>query len=266
MPSILANGRTFFFEQIGVGDPVVFVSGLGGDHRAFAVAVRRIAKARRAISIDNRDSGQSDIATERYSTEDLADDLAAVVEALELPPVHLVGQSLGGLIAQHVALRHPECVRSLTLVSAHAGSNAWKKAVVASWVELKRSGDAASFARATLPWLVAPEFYEHSTAQILGMIRFAERNEWPQNADAFARQAFAASTHEVRVRLAEIKVPTLVLTGEFDLVNPPGISRELADLIEGSRFQVLAGVGHLPHVENVGTFLEALEGFLDEMS
>ncbi len=265
MPSILANGRTFFFEEIGSGDPVIFVSGLGGDHRAFAVPVRRIAKTRRALSIDNRDSGQSDRAAEPYSTEDLAGDLAAIIVALELPPVHLVGQSLGGLIAQHVALCHPNCVRSLTLVSTHAGSTAWKKAVVASWVELKRSGDAASFVRATLPWLVAPAFYEQGAAQIQGMIRFAERNEWPQDADAFARQAFAASTHEVRDRLGEIKVPTLVLNGEFDLVNPIVISRELADRIASSRFQVLTGVGHLPHVENVGTFLEALEGFLDTL-
>ena len=266
MPLILANGRTFFIEEIGAGDPVVFVSGLGGDHRAFAVPVRRIAKTWRALSIDNRDSGQSDRATESYSTENLADDLAAVVDALKLPPVHLVGQSLGGLIAQHFALRHPHCVRSLTLVSSHAGSNAWKKAVVASWVELKRVVEAADFARATLPWLVAPAFYEHGAEQIQGMIRFAQRNEWPQDADAFARQAFAASTHELRDRLGELKVPTLVLNGEFDLVNPVSISRELADRIAGSRFQVLKGVGHLPHVENVGTFLEALEGFLLELS
>ena len=265
MPTVLVNGLKLFFEDLGTGTPVVFVSGLGGDHRAFAVAMRRLGRTYRAITFDNRDSGQSERATTTYSTADLAEDLAGLLAAIQVESAHFVGQSLGGLIAQQLALRHPSLVRSLTLVSTHSGSNAWKKAVIASWVALKRTSGPDAFARGTLPWLVAPSFYENALAQIEGIVRFADRNEWPQDGDAFERQAQAASTHDLRDRLGKINVPTLVLTGEFDIVNPPAVSRELADRIPNARFQLLKGVGHIPHVENVGDFLDAIEAFLNEV-
>ncbi len=145
MPKVLANGRHFFYEEFGHGAPVVFLSGLGGDHRAFAVPMRAFGKTFRAVALDNRDVGRSDRSTESYATADLADDVAAWADVIGLPPAHYIGQSLGGLIAEELALRHPERVRSLTLVSTHAGSSPWKKAVVDSWVLLKQRTNAAEF-------------------------------------------------------------------------------------------------------------------------
>src|SRR5262249_42883886 len=135
MPKIVVQDRSFDYEEVGSGvEALVLLSGLGGDHRAFAGAQRYFGGRFRTLSIDGRYVGQSDRAATPYATADLADDLAGCLDALDAIPAHVIGHSLGGLVAQELALRYPNAVNSLTLVSTHAGSDGWLKAVLDSWV------------------------------------------------------------------------------------------------------------------------------------
>jgi 3-oxoadipate enol-lactonase len=263
MAYVTVGQNRLFVEDSGAGEAIVLLSGLGGDHRAFAVTSRALAARYRVVAIDARDSGQSTRTESRYTTADLADDVAACMTSLGIRSATVLGHSLGGLIAQQFAFRHPDRLAGLILVSSHASTSPWKRGLVDSWIILKRRVDAAEFARCTLPWLVGPAFF-NNPGLVEGMVRFAEKNPIPQEAEAFERQAAAAIAHDSRPQLGSIQAPALVISGMADLVNPPTVAADLAALIPGAGLILLEGVGHLPHIEDGPAFRGAVEAFLAE--
>src|SRR5947208_13219433 len=138
MPTISSRGLDLHYADMGHGTPLVFLNGLAGDHLYWMGQFRAFARRFRCLAFDNRDSGQSSYPAEPYSIPDLAEDVAHVLTTLDLSPAHVVGLSLGGMIAQELALRHPQRVRSLVLVGTVARADAWFTATLDAFGLIRR--------------------------------------------------------------------------------------------------------------------------------
>jgi pimeloyl-ACP methyl ester carboxylesterase len=262
MPHVHHHGFTLHYTEAGKGQPVVFLNGLAGDGLYWKGQVRTFADRFRCLALDNRDAGQSSYAAASYTMADLAGDVLGVLQALDVPPAYLVGLSLGGMIAQHVALADPRRVRGLFLVGTLARADAWFNATLDMYSDLRRQvADTPAFFEALLPWLVSHRFFESST-KVEWLRAFLHQHPYPQRSEGFFRQFEAMREHDVVDRVKAIDCPVLVAVGEDDAIVPPRYARHLAGAIRQARLEVLPGVGHAPPIEDPRGFNRLLADFL----
>ena len=260
MPHADANGQRLYYEEHGEGEPLILVMGLSGDHVAWTLQVHEFAKRFRVISFDNRDVGQSSLAESDYEIADMADDTLALAEALGIDSFHLLGMSMGGAIAQEVALRAPDRVRTLTLAVTYGGSAVG---------ELRTRTWGAAALRATKEEHVdelmlrgySEEFFENEK-MARRMRQLILDNPYPQPPEAFVRQLAASGRHDARDRLGELTMPVHVIAAERDWQVPPWKSHELADLIPGAELTVIERAPHLVNVERADDFNRVVLEFL----
>lgn len=253
------GGITIAYRDVGSGAPVLLLTGLGGAGRAWGDQVDRFAARYRTIVPDHRGTGDSSKPEDGYTISALAGDMAGLVRMLGCGPVHVVGSSTGGAMAQLMAIDHPDTVRSLVLVSSWAGPDAYferqfsvRKAV------LERQGVAA-YTNTSALFLFAPAFARTDPATVQAWVDGVAGR--PADPLIMARRIDMIRAHDARSRLATIDAPTLVLVGADDICTPVALSEELAGLVPGARLQIVPG-GHLIYKERPEAFFDAVDGFL----
>ena len=262
MPTVELSRVRLFYAEKGAGDPVVFLNGLSGDHGYWMGQLRAFARRYRCLAVDNRDVGQSSYATEAYTIRDMAGDVMELLAHLRVPPVHLVGLSMGGMIAQELALARPDLVRSLALVSTLARADDWFRGTLEAFGLIRRQvPNTASFFEAILPWWVSYRFFD-APERAAWLRWLLHQNPFDQRLDGFLRQLQAIARHDAFERLPSLACPVLLLVGEDDSVAPPRYTRQLHDRIPHGRVLILPEVGHAPPIENPGQFNASLAEFL----
>jgi pimeloyl-ACP methyl ester carboxylesterase len=257
----LADG-TLFYEEKGQGEPLLFLNGLSGDHLYWRGQLRAFHKHYRCLAIDNRDVGQSSYAAAPYSIRDLAEDVLQLMDQVALPPAHVVGLSMGGMIAQEVALAARQRVRSLILVDTLARADEWFRGTLRTFELIRRHvADTGAFFDAILPTWVSHRFFDESD-RVSWLRALLRQNPYPQRLDAFLRQLDALGRHDTRDRLPRLACPVLVMVGEDDCIAPPRYSRHIQELVPHAQLVVLSGVGHAPPIEDSGQFNARLTEFL----
>jgi 3-oxoadipate enol-lactonase len=263
MPKISVDGMDIFYEVQGDGQPLLLIAGFACDHTNWFKVSHALASRYRVIVFDNRGVGQSSSIDTAVSIRQLAADAAGLVDAMGLGPVHLAGHSMGGMIAQELALAQPEKVKSLVLLSTCAQVDERGRAIIESWGELPRRLDAATATRLVLPWIYTSAFFAKPGA-IEQVIEQIVANPFPPSEQAIYNQSRALSTHNTADRLSAFDCPTLVVVGREDILVPVAFSEQLVRGIRGAELVVLEQTGHGLLIESPDEVANAMLKFLSQ--
>ena len=257
----MPTAEGLYYEEAGEGEPLLMVMGLGTDHFGWMLQVPEFSKHYRVITFDNRDVGQSKQTDEPYEIADMARDALALADHLELDTFHLLGMSMGGAIAQEMALMAPERLRTLTLVVTFGGGGNWGVERARLWAEIRGMIDHDTHLDWLLLFGMSEEFYA-APERVEYSKQLMRANPHPQSQEAFQRQVQASGRHEARERLPEISVPTHVIGAEHDTLVPVWKSKEIAELIPGATYSVMPRAPHALNMERAQEFNEMVLGWL----
>jgi 3-oxoadipate enol-lactonase len=234
-----------YYESRGRGPAVLLVMGLGMTLNAWWRTVPVLAASFRVLAFDNRGIGRSEPARLPFSVGQMADDAVAVLDAAGEEAAHVYGISLGGMVAQEIALRHPDRVRALVLGATTPGGSRSTPPGEATLSFLAR---AAAMGPEETAWASVPYIYAERTRRRHGeriAADIARRVQSPTDSLAYGRQVSAAAAHSTAARLEHIAAPTLVVHGAEDVVVPPENGRVIAEGIPGAELRLWPRAGHL---------------------
>src|SRR5262245_33468329 len=220
MPKIRAGNITMNYEQQGSGEPLVLIPYLAADNACYAFQVADYAKHFTCISVDPRGAGGTDKPAGPYSTELFADDIAAFIQSIGIGRAHVAGLSLGAATGMWLAAKYPDRVKSLSLHSGWAKTDAFLKVVVQGWQTIAKGLGSVTemVVQGIFPWCFTPELYVAKPDYIESLAAFV-RGRPTQPLDAFLHQSNAVIGHDAESQLGKISAPTQITFGRHDIVT-----------------------------------------------
>lgn len=261
MPTVPIRDINVYYEEAGKGTPLILLMGLGGDIQGWARQVQDFAPHFRVITPDNRGAGRTSSPDRPYGMTQMAGDVSGLMDRLGISKAHVAGYSMGGAVAQELALAEPAKVEKLVLINTLASIEGYVRSVLQAWMGARRSNMSRELlARLAACWTYSPELLDDE-ARFERAIANSLANPFAQQDHAFLRQASALLAHDTTSRLGALKAPTLVLHAEQDALIPPRNGEQLASLIPGARLSILPG-GHVGPMEHRKEYNEAILEFL----
>jgi pimeloyl-ACP methyl ester carboxylesterase len=244
MPTVEVNGIALHYVEAGSGDPLLLIMGFGGDHLAWAFQAPEFSARYRVISFDNRGAGQSSVPDSPYTTRLMAADAVGLLDVLGVERAHVLGVSMGGMIAQEVALNHPARVRSLQLHCTCARPDAYILALMEVWRGVRAKSTLEEWLRTVALWLFSAVTYARRPEFVEAVIQTGLANPYPFSLTGFVRQGEAVRSHDTLGRLPTLACPTLVSVAEHDILVPPRFSREIAAAVPKSELRIVDDAAH----------------------
>ena len=245
MPTVQANGIDVHYIAAGRGTPVVLLAGYAGDHLSWGLQFSAFRARHHVIALDNRGCGRSSAPDVPYTAALMATDVAALLDHLEIEAAHVVGLSLGGMIAQELALGHPARVLSLQLHSTAGRSDPYLRVLLDTWRLVRAQLGREMVQQSMALWLFGRRTFAERHDLIDMLMRQATAYPYAPSEVGFARQGEAVSTHDALDRLLAVTCPTLITAGEDDALLPPRFAREIADRIPHAELHIVREAGHM---------------------
>lgn len=262
MPHLTVNNINIYYEQQGSGKDLVLIGGLTSDHQVWKSTLRLFSKHFRVLIFDNRGAGQSSTPDFPYTMEMMAQDTLQLMDALNISRAHILGHSMGGGIAQQIALMAPERIDQLIIACSRSKPNALANMVFSMREKLQDSGMTNdALAEYVMPFLFGDTFLNNPLL-VKGFIQWTLRNPFPQSAIGYKHQLHASSTRDFSAQLHQIETRTLVIAGEEDILMKPKQASMLSKSLKNSSFVTIADCAHMPHVEKSKEFAEVVLRFL----
>ncbi len=261
MPKIQANGIELFYNISGTGEPLLLLAGFACDNSYWSLMMPHLTNKYQVIRVDNRGVGRSSTPTNPYSIKQMAKDVAALLEYLYIDSISVIGHSMGGQIAQELALNYPTKVQNLILISSWAQLNSILHTIIETWGELPQILDWQQYQKIILPWIFTDQFLSTPEA-ITQIVKMAINYPFRPTAQGLYHQSRAVLNSDTSARISEISCPTLVMVGTQDILTPLAFSQQLTQLISHAELVFMEDCGHGLLIESTDDVAEKILDFL----
>jgi 3-oxoadipate enol-lactonase len=262
MPMVEANGLDIYYRIDGTGpETLLLINGVGDDLEGWALQRDDFTAAGlRLVTFDNRGSGRSTHPDGPYTSQQMAADTKALVDALSVAPLHMCGVSMGGVIAQEYAISYPDDLLSVVFANTYAAADPLTYAAFESWGLVAEEAGMPVMMRQQAPWVFSSDFYASQPDRLAEIL--AEMARTTQPSSSFAAQIAALISHDAADRLGSISAPALVIASSDDIVIKPALSRRLYERLGNAMWALLPG-GHASFVEDPPVWNGTVIDFVD---
>lgn len=258
------NRKNIYYKEYGSGEPLLLIAGLASDSQSWLPVVVKLSKHFRVIIFDNRGIGRSPEDNTGITVQEMTDDCVGLIRHLKLSTVHVLGHSMGGMIAMDLAIKHPGLVNKLVLEATAPRLNMRNKELFNDWASYLKSGMGKDlWFRNVFYWIFSPAFFE-DRAMLDQYVKMSVEYPYPQSDESFLNQVKAISMFDCVSGLNKIQARTLIMYGENDLLFPLSHTSELYKGIANAQTVTVPKAAHSIHMDNPEGFSDSVVGFLND--
>lgn len=262
MPKIKVNNINMYYEIHGEGRPLVLVSGFSADHLGWTPVLGALSKKYQVILFNNRGAGQTDVPSGVYSIEQMAHDIFSLCKALNIFNADFIGNSMGGFLVQQLAYQYPALTRSIVISNSvmSRSSSVFQIYADAQLELIKANAPSEALCKIGISWCFSWD-YLSQPGKLEALIQLSKSNPHPFTVTGYEGQLAAIKTFDARPWIKKIKAPTLVVTGDEDIIFFHALSKKIAAAIPNAKFHCFEKCGHIPHIEHPEEYVRVVTNF-----